>query len=205
MIMPGHVAIWRKVLSESLPATGRWITIGVQDIHERARAEVDFQFQTVTSLLQSKGITVQTLDLFDARADIRHDLNAPLPAEWRGAFDVLMDVGTLEHVFDTRQAFINYLDLVRQDGWLFLHLPVSGYYRHGLHTFSPELIRSALCQNGCRITCEIFSDYQGNLVEEEHLRGVDALLWIIVQKVSPMAKFHIPQQSGWRDYYEELK
>ncbi len=202
MIMPGHLPFWRRILDEALPARGRWITIGVQDIHAESQTAPGFNFVTLTELLQARGIEVQTLDLFDDRANISHDLNQPLPPDLHEQFDVLLDIGTIEHVFDTRQVFINYLSLVKPGGHLCLHVPVAGYYRHGLHTFSPELIRSSLLGNGCQVSFEGFSDYLGNEVVEDDLRGVDALLWVVADKVQTMAEFRIPQQAGWKDYYE---
>lgn len=203
MIMPGHVHLWRRILDEALPTGGRWITIGVQDIHEESRRAPGFDFSTLTELLRSLGAQVQTLDWFDMRADLRHDLNQPLPSTLHAQFDVLLDVGTIEHVFDTRQVFINYLSLVRPGGNLCLHVPVSGYYRHGMHTFSPELIRGALQENGCELGFVAFTDHRGNELIEADLRGVDALMWVVAMKVRTIAEFHNPQQAGWQDYYEQ--
>jgi hypothetical protein len=201
MIMAGHVPIWRRLLNGALSTAGSWITIGVQDVHEAARHEPGFDFPNLTELLQSRGIAVETLDWFDPRADHRHDLNLPLPEALQEQFDVLLDIGTIEHVFDTRQVFINYLSLVKPGGDLCLHLPVSGYYRHGLHTFSPDLVRGALFENGCEIFFTEFTDFRGQPVAEDNLRGVDALLWIVARKTKSVSEFRNPQQIGWQDYY----
>lgn len=202
MIMPGHVPYWRTILDEHLSSKGTWITLGVQDIHEQARREPGFDFATLTELLHSRGAQVQTLDLFDSRADLRFDLNLPLPVSLHEQFDVLLDIGTIEHVFDTRQVCVNYLSLVKLGGNLCLHVPVSGYYRHGLHTFSPELIRRMLQENGCELKFVAFSDYCGVEVQEDELRGVDALMWVVAQKQRTFTEFRVPQQAGWQDYYE---
>jgi hypothetical protein len=202
MIMPGHVPIWRQILGGSLPATGDWLTIGVQDVHSDARQEPGFDFPTVTALLQSRGAVVRSLDFFDQRANFQHDLNHALPSELCEQFDVLLDIGSMEHIFDTRQVFCNYLAAVKAGGYLCLHLPVSGYYRHGLHTFSPELIRGVLIANGCEITFTTFSDHRGTELGEDNLRGVDALMWVVAVKSKPVAEFRIPQQDGWRGYYD---
>lgn len=205
MIMSGHVPFWRSILDVLGQGAGfekTWITMGVQDIPAQSRSEPGFDFPTLTELLQSRGAVVRTLDLFDGRADIRHDLNLPLPPELHAQFDVLVDVGTIEHVFDTRQVFVNYLSLVKPGGHLCLHLPVSGYYRHGLHTFSPELVRGCLLGNGCEISFAEFSDFRGAEVDEDNLRGVDALMWVVAKKLHTIPEFRIPQQAGWREHYE---
>ena len=115
---------------------------------------------------------------------------------------VLLDIGSIEHVFDTLQVCINYLSLIKPGGHLCLHLPVSGYYGHGFHTFSPELVRGVLVGNGCEITFTAFSDFRGNAVNEDALRGVDALMWVVARKLQTLAEFRIPQQAGWREHYE---
>src|SRR5574341_140267 len=45
--------------------------------------------------------TVQAMDVSDHEgAQIIHDLNRPIPPSLRGRFDMVLDGGTLEHVFD---------------------------------------------------------------------------------------------------------
>lgn len=175
--------------------------MGVHDVHAEARVEPDFNYSTLTDLLRSRGVAVETLDLYDERADHRLDLNEPIPTRLHGRFGVLLDIGTAEHVFDTRQAFANYFSLVNPAGYLCLHLPVAGYYRHGLHTFSPELIRGVLDVNGCRVVRELFSDHRGNELREDDLRGHDALMWVVARRAREFPEFRAPQQAGWGEYY----
>ena len=58
--------------------------------------------------------TVRALDYSDyQQADIVHDLNQPLPPELHNRFDALIDGGSIEHIFDIRQALTSYMALVR--------------------------------------------------------------------------------------------
>ena len=201
MIMYHHTRLWRRILAEQLPANGAWITMGFQDIDPAAREDSWFDVRDLKTLLESRGANVTTLDHFDTRADLIHDLNVPIAESLHERFDVLLDIGTIEHVFDTRQVLITYLSLVRVGGLLCIHAPVSGYCWHGLHTFHPTVIRDALSENGCQIRYESFSDVRGTDIESSHLQGRDAIVWLVAEKVRPFNEFQPPQQSGWSDIY----
>jgi hypothetical protein len=201
MIMYHHTRLWRKIFEQLLPASGDWITIGFQDIDPAARKDSWFDLPDLKTLLESRGANITTLDRFDARADLKHDLNVPVAESLHDRFDVLLDVGTIEHVFDTRQVLITYLTLVRVGGRLCIHAPVSGYCWHGLHTFHPTVIRDALTENGCDIIYESFSDVRGEDIESSALKGCDALVWLVAEKVRPFKGFTAPQQSAWIDIY----
>ncbi len=55
-------------------------------------------------------------------------------------YQTVYDVGTIEHVFDTRQCFENCARMVAVGGHYFIHTPVRGYFGHGLHTFAPGIL-----------------------------------------------------------------
>ena len=151
MIMYHHTTLWRNILEEHLPPHGEWVTMGLQDIDPAARADRWFDAPDLKALLEARGANVTTLDHFDERADLIHDLNLPVDTALHGRFDVLLDIGTIEHVFDTRQVLTTYLNLVRVGGHVCIHAPISGYCWHGLHTFHPTVLQDALNGNGCEI------------------------------------------------------
>jgi hypothetical protein len=203
MIMYHHTRLWRRIFEEQLPASGDWITIGFQDIDPAAREDSWFDVPDLKTFLGSRGAKVTTLDCFDSRADLIHDLNVPVPESLHDRFDVLLDVGTIEHVFDTRQVLTTYLKLIRVGGRLCIHAPVSGYCWHGLHTFHPTVIRNALTGNGCEIRYESFSDIRGTDIASDALQGRDAIVWLVAEKVQPFKGFTVPQQSAWTEIYSE--
>src|SRR5205823_3708563 len=45
-----------------------------------------------------------------------HDLNEPIPSAWRGRYGLVVDGGTVEHVFDVRTALGNVAALLRVGG-----------------------------------------------------------------------------------------
>ena len=175
--------------------------MGFQDIDPAARKDSWFDVPDLNTLLESRGAKVTTLDRFDDRANIKHGLNLPVEESLHGRFDVLLDVGTIEHVFDTRQVLINYLSLVRSGGSICIHTPVSGYCWHGLHTFHPTVMRDALTANGCEICYESFSDIRGTDIEVSEIKGRDAIVWLVAEKTRPLRDFVVPQQTAWTDIY----
>ena len=72
-------------------------------------------------------------------AAITHDLNLPLPADLHEQFDVVIDSGTLEHVFNLPVAIASCMQLVKRGGTLFLSSPANNMCGHGFYQFSPEL------------------------------------------------------------------
>jgi len=70
--------------------------------------------------------------------DVVHDFNRPLDPKHHQAFDALIDGGSIEHIFDVRQAFENYMNLIRPGGEIFIHTPANNLLGHGFYQFSPE-------------------------------------------------------------------
>jgi hypothetical protein len=72
-------------------------------------------------------------------ADIIHDLNLPVPAHLRDRFDLIVDGGTLEHVFDVKQSLANIALMLRSGGRIIHISPANNYTNHGFYQFSPTL------------------------------------------------------------------
>lgn len=81
---------------------------------------------------------VESIDASDyEQAVIVHDMNAPLAPAKR--YSLVLDFGTLEHVFNVPVAFDNVAALCA-DGAHILHvLPCNNLSGHGFYQFSPEL------------------------------------------------------------------
>lgn len=96
---------------------------------------------------------LESLDNSDFEgAKMVHDLNEPIPSAWRERFDVVLDGGTLEHVFNFPMALRNSMELLRVGGRLFLHTCANNLCGHGFYQFSPELFYRALSpENGFEV------------------------------------------------------
>ena len=69
-------------------------------------------------------------------ADIIHDMNTPIePAE---RYTMVLDFGTLEHVFNVPVAFDNLAKLAAPNAHILHMLPSNNFVGHGFYQFSPE-------------------------------------------------------------------
>ena len=72
-------------------------------------------------------------------AAIAHDLNQPLPEMYHQRFSLVIDGGTLEHVFHVPHAFAGCMQAVRPGGHFVAVSPANNFMGHGFYQFSPEL------------------------------------------------------------------
>lgn len=72
-----------------------------------------------------------------------HDFNLPVPASMHGSFDAVVDGGSLEHIFDVKQALANYIDMTNPGGRIFINTPANNLCGHGFYQFSPDLFYRA--------------------------------------------------------------
>jgi len=90
-------------------------------------------------------------------ADIVADLNHPVPPEYAGRFGLILDGGTMEHVFDIRQGMKNTADMLRPGGRAVHITPVNNYVNHGFVQVSPTLYHDYYVANG-------FDDIRGIMI-----------------------------------------
>ncbi len=83
------------------------------------------------------------------------DLNSDgLSPNLFGQFEVVLDSGTIEHVFHVPNALKNALSLAKEGGRVIFLSPSSNHVDHGFYMFSPTLFMDYLLANGLRIeTC----------------------------------------------------
>jgi len=101
-----------------------------------------------TDVMKAK--TVDSIDFSDYEgASIVQDLGAPVPEELKRRFDLVVDGGTLEHIFDIATALANVVHLVRVGGSVHIHGVANNQCGHGFYQFSPELMfRVFSAENG---------------------------------------------------------
>ena len=93
-------------------------------------------------LLLSLGATcVESIDYSDYEgATIIADLNEP--AKLNRRFDLVIDAGSLEHVFNVARAFQNIIEFLEVGGTVIHQLPVNNLSGHGFWQFSSDLFYS---------------------------------------------------------------
>lgn len=78
-------------------------------------------------------------------AQVIHDLNEPLPEDLRNRYDTVIDIGTLEHVFNIGTGMKSMAELVAPGGQ-FLCLNVANHHLgHGFWQFGPEVFFRTFC------------------------------------------------------------
>ncbi len=75
------------------------------------------------------------------------DLNQPVPPDLDGAFTVVLDAGTLEHVFDFPRAIRSCMQMVQPGGHLLSVTAANNMTGHGFYQFSPELFYRVLSES----------------------------------------------------------
>lgn len=89
-------------------------------------------------LLGARAVTALDYSAFEG-AELVFDLNQPVPAEWESRFDLVLDAGTMEHVFDVRRVLMNCGRLLSAGGRVVHLSPANNYVNHGFFQFSPTL------------------------------------------------------------------
>jgi hypothetical protein len=80
-------------------------------------------------------------------ATIVHDLNEPIPSALDGAFDLVYDGGTLEHVFNFPEALRSAMRMVSVGGSLISNQCFNNMAGHGFYCFGPEVFFRTLCND----------------------------------------------------------
>jgi SAM-dependent methyltransferase len=97
--------------------------------------------------------TVVAMDYsaFEGAAHV-HDMNQPVPETLVEGFDVVIDGGSLEHIFNFPVAVSNLMRMVKIGGRVFMSTPANNHLGHGFYQFSPELMfRVFAPENGFEI------------------------------------------------------
>ncbi|QND70332.1 hypothetical protein [Tardiphaga robiniae] len=99
-------------------------------------------------LLILAGFKYTALDIFHGTNTILFDLNVHAPGrDLHGKFDLILNLGTTEHVFNQLRAFQTIHDLTRLDGLIYNDLPMGGYLNHALYRYDPLFFSSVLPAN----------------------------------------------------------
>lgn len=100
------------------------------------------------------------IDAFDFdKPLVVHDLNQPIPTALADAFGLVIDGGTIEHIFDVRGVLTNVVRMLRVGGHV-VHM-ASFEMDHGFYSFSPCLFFDFYAANG-------FSDFTCIIVQFDY-------------------------------------
>lgn len=209
------------------------ITIGRQNLHlnrgqlKDALNEFNFTIDDVTHVIEkyngfSEGVFehcgAKLVDSLDAsnyeNATVIHDLNTPISGKHEKEYDLVLDSGTLEHVFNFPVAIRNYMDLTKVGGHFIGIYPCNNFYGHGFYQFSSEVFyRTFSKDNGFKvIDAIIFVDepnttfYSVQDTDEIHQRvefnnTKPAYIYVVARKIDKSIPFkNFPLQTDYSEF-----
>lgn len=97
-------------------------------------------------------------------ANILHDMNLPVPAELKEKYSLVLESGSLEHIFNFPVSMANCMEMTEKDGHLLIITPVNNIMGHGFYQFSPEVFYRVLNErNGFEIKQMLIFEYSPDL------------------------------------------
>lgn len=100
---------------------------------------------------------VDSIDASDyENAKIIHHLNTPIPENLKYKYDMIIDSGTLEHIYNIPQALENVPFLCRPGAQIIHTLPSNNQCGHGFWQMSPELFFSLFSDKNGYENTEVF-------------------------------------------------
>jgi hypothetical protein len=142
-------------------------------------------------------------------ANYIRDFNSPIDWNFRGQFSVVLDGGTLEHIFNYPVAIRNCMEMVELGGHFLGITPTNNFWGHGFYQFSPELFfRIFTPPNGFELArMMIFADQPGAewievtdpyAINPGFVHRQPSYLLIIARKIGSVQIFDTqPQQGGY--------
>lgn len=144
------------------------------------------------------------IDLSGTSSSLKLNLNEPLPD--CGQYDVLIDFGTAEHVFDLRQFFANAHDVTLPGGLMIHGLPWTGWIDHGFYNFQPTLFFDLAAANDYKIhtvSCACLNPFElrslntrENFIEFAKTEQIatNSLIYAVFSKPETHKPFRVPMQ-----------
>ena len=165
---------------------------------------------------------VTTLDAFDTEnPTIVHDLNKPIPDAYHGKYDVVLDIGVMEHVFDVKQFVRNCIYLLRHEGVLMLFVPLFGWHNECFYNFQPPFFFDVFSANGfdnISLYLNYFPKYYdfgkrkttwlrfeyGDRVKFQRNNHFTMCLFV-ARKSRVLPEFVSPLQQSYKEYHDDWK
>ncbi len=226
------------------PFSGRLLTLGIQSVFLTEQAFERIAAEAGVSLRQRQDGVADapendiSPDVFFGRlgfdaivatdvndyedAALIFDLNDPaVPSDHAGQYDMVLDGGTLEHVFHLPNALKNIVDFTAIGGRIVHIGPSSNHLDHGFFMFSPTLFADFYTANGLTILTQHLFRYNPRLpIDAPYLYWQyqpGALLSVsggglgpgafgnavIAQKTDPVTEMRIPQQRMYLDIWDD--
>ena len=144
------------------------------------------------------------IDLDGSRNALKHDLNVPINLDRQ--YEIVIDFGTAEHVFNVLQVFKTIHEATCPDGIMLHGLPFHGWIDHGFYNFQPTFFMDLAAANSYNLRMLLYRDIQtGKITQIKNHDQISQLfdsakitgsgsLFVIYQKAAKETEFCVPMQ-----------
>jgi hypothetical protein len=141
-------------------ATGKKSTIQSSNI-ENSSNKIGGQLgwvnaKTFFNLFDWSDVTSIDVPGSEYQPDMIHDLNQNIPLDLINKFNLVIDPGTIEHVFDVKTCLSNIINSLKIGG-VVVHLVPIYSYNGGYYSINPNVLNDFYCSNG-------FSDIKSYII-----------------------------------------
>ncbi len=93
--------------------------------------------------------SIESIDAFDNESPtILWNLNEPVATKYHDKFDLILDIGVLEHVFDIRQCIENLVNMLKENGVIVFCVPLYGWHNQCFFNLQPPFFFDVFRSNG---------------------------------------------------------
>jgi hypothetical protein len=142
---------------------------------------------------------------FDGTPDARKlDLNYPV--DLGEQFDILVNAGTAEHIFNVGQFFATAHDVTRPGGLMIHVMPFRGWLEHGFYSFNSTFYWDLAAANGYTMLIHAYAELDPprliELARREQIMdlarngqmGKNSTLYAVMKKAGAASEFRVPIQ-----------
>jgi len=148
--------------------------------------------------------SMTAIDFDGTERALKLDLNNPIDLQRQ--FDVVMNLGTVEHVFNVAQAMKTVHDHTRPGGLMVHGLPFAGWVDHGFYSFNPTFYWDLAAANGYSVLAAVYAEASPvkmvSLPNRERILemardgqiGKNALIYVAMRRPAEALPFRVPIQ-----------
>lgn len=163
-----------------------------------------------------------SLDAFDAdKPTILHDMNKPIPDRYKGKYDVVFDVGSMEHVFDVKQFVQNCVEMTKENGVLVIYDALMGWHNECFYNFQTPFFFDVFRANGfdeIGVYLNYFPKYHDFGTKKTvwqrfeygdrpkfRRAGYNTHIIFFARKTRTLPEFVVPMQGYYAEYYKDFE
>ena len=205
----GDVELWRR-LKGQIPLRPHVLEIGEANWYGSQPAPPgceDADLFAVAKKFYRKVLDykdIVAIDLHGTPSAIKWDLNRPtefIEKDYRGNlyYDIIINTGTAEHIFNQHQLFTTIHDYCNVGGLMVHCAPWQGWHNHGFYCYQPMFFHDLARANGYAIlagfayhfaTGHVYDGWESDLKTAD-----DVQLYVALRKTTD-AEFRMPMQGS---------